>query len=103
MAKLKTIAERTRDNDWPEPAEFKTVEDCIKAYESGYEGAMPDPEMAEFIESQQYGNFADAAREFGIEDSGKGKLSLLYPLVWKVSGRDDWFHGSKSQPTGWPL
>ena len=100
MAKLKTLAERTRDNDWPTPATFKSPEECEAAYNDGYIGCIPDPDGAEEIEAQQYGKFSDVAHEFGIADSGKGKLSLLYPLVWKVSGRDDWFQGSKSQPTG---
>ena len=99
MAKLKTLAERTRDNDWPEPATFKSPEECVAAYDNNYIGCIPDPDGAEEIEAQKYGKFSDAAHEFGIADSGKGKLSLLYPLVWKVSGRDDWFQGSKSQPT----
>ena len=99
MAKLKTLAERTRDNDWPAPATFKSPEECMAYYDSDGIGCIPDPDGAEEIEAQQYGKFSDVAHEFGIADSGKGKLSLLYPLVWKVSGRDDWFHGSKSQPT----
>lgn len=100
MAKIKTLRERERDNDWPEPAEFKTAEECVAAYDAGYTGCIPDPEGAEEIEAQQYGNFGDVAKEFGLEDAGKGKLTLLYDVVWKVSGRSDWFHGSKSQPTG---
>lgn len=100
MAKLKTLAERTRDNDWPAPATFKSPEECEAAYSNGYEGCFADPEGAEAVEAQQYGKFSDVAHEFGIADSGKGKLSLLYPVVWKISGRDDWFHGALSQPTG---
>ena len=100
MAKLKTLAERTRDQDWPEPATFNSPEECEAAYNNGYEGCFADPEGAEAVESQKYGKFADVAHEFGIADSGKGKLSLMYPVVWKISGRDDWFHGSLSQPTG---
>lgn len=99
MAKLKTFLERMRDDDFPEPATFKNEEECVAAYDSGYQGCFYDPDGAEEVESQEYGQFGDVAREFGLEDNGKGKLSLLYPEVWKVSGRDDWFHGSKSQPT----
>ena len=100
MAKLKTLKQRMETNDWPAPATFKSPEECAAAYSDGYIGCIPDPDGAEEIEAQKYGKFSDVAHEFGIADSGKGKLSLLYPLVWKVSGRDDWFHGSKSQPTG---
>ena len=45
-------------------------------------------------------SFADAAYKYGIAGSGANKLSLAYSAVWKVAGRDDFFHGSKSQPTG---
>lgn len=100
MAKLKSLKQRIAEGSMPPPVEFKTVDECIAAYESGFEGTIFDPDGQEECEAQQYGVFADAAREFGIEDSGKGKLSLLYPVVWEVSGRDDWFHGNKSQPTG---
>lgn len=101
MAKrIKTLRERERDGDMPEPAEFKSEEEVVAAYESGYEGAIYDPEGAEECEAQEYGKFGDVAREFGLEDIGKGKISLLYPSVWKASGRDDHFHGYPSQPTG---
>lgn len=100
MAKLKTLRQRTLDNDWPEPAEFKTAEECVAAYESGYEGVFADPEGKEECEAQEDGVFADAAYKYGIAGSGANKLSLAYDAVWKVSGRDDWYHGSKSQPTG---
>ena len=83
MAKLKTLAERTRDNDWPAPATFKNPEECAAAYDSGYEGCFADPEGAEAVEAQAYGKFSDVVNEFGIADSGKGKLSLLYPLCGK--------------------
>lgn len=101
--KLKTLRQRMADGTMPPPAEFKNADECVAAYEAGYEGAIYDPDGAEECEAQQYGVFADAAREFGIEDSGKGKLSLLYPAVWECAGRDDFFHGSISQPTVWPL
>ena len=100
MAKLKTLAERTRDNDWPAPATFKNPEECEAAYNNGYEGCFPDPDGAEMMESQEDGIFADAAYKYGIAGSGANKLSLAYAAVWKVAGRDDFFHGSKSQPTG---
>ena len=61
MAKLKTLAERTRDNDWPTPATFKSPEECEAAYNNGYEGCFPDPDGAEMMESQEDGIFADAA------------------------------------------
>ena len=96
MAKLKTLAERTRDNDWPAPATFKNQKSAwLTMILTGSAASC----WCRRNRAQQYGKFSDVAHEFGIADSGKGKLSLLYPLVWKVSGRDDWFQGSKSQPT----
>lgn len=100
MPRIKTLRERERDNDWPEPPEFKTAEECVRYYETDGIGCMPDPEGAEECEAQEDGVFADAAHKYGIADSGAGKLILAYDTVWKVSGRNDWFHGSKSQPTG---
>lgn len=100
MAKLKTLKQRMADGTMPPPVEFDNQEDCITAYEQGFEGCIYDPDGAEECEAQEDGVFADAAQKYGIADTGKGKLSLLYPACWKASGRDDWFHGSKSQPTG---
>ena len=77
------------------------VQRSVKLLTMQYDiGCFPDPEGAEMMESQQDGIFADAAYKYGIAGSGANKLSLAYSAVWKVSGRDDWFHGSKSQPTG---
>ena len=100
MAKLKTLKQRMAEGSMPEPIEFKSTEDAIKAYESGYEGCIFDPDGAEECEAQEDGVFGDAAHKYGIADSGKGKLNLLYPSVWEVSGHDKWFHGHISQPTG---
>ena len=93
MAKLKTLRQRMADGTMPPPAEFKNPEECIAAYESGFEGAIYDPDGAEEVEAQPDGVFGDAAHKYGIADSGKGKLILSYASCWEVSGRDDWFHG----------
>ncbi len=98
--KLKTLRQRMADGTMPPPAEFKSPEECIAAYESGFEGAIYDPDGAEEVEAQPDGVFSDAAHKYGIADSGKGKLILSYASCWEVSGRDDWFHGYISQPTG---
>ena len=58
MAKLKTLAERTRDNDWPAPATFKSPEECVAAYDNNYIGCIPDPDGAEEIEAQKYGSIS---------------------------------------------
>ena len=97
--KLKTLRQRMADGTMPPPAEFKNPEECIAAYESGFEGAIYDPDGAEEVEAQPDGVFGDAAHKYGIADSGKGKLILSYASCWEVSGRDDWFHGYISQPT----
>ena len=98
--KLKTLRQRMAEGTMPPPVEFKTPEECIAAYESGFEGAIYDPDGAEECEAQEDGVFGDAAHKYGIADSGKGKLILSYASCWEVSGRDDWFHGYISQPTG---
>ena len=100
MAKLKTLRQRMADGTMPPPVEFKTPEECIAAYESGFEGAIYDPEGGEEVEAQEDGVFADAAHKYGFAGSGKGKLILAYTACWDVSGRDDWYHGYISQPTG---
>jgi hypothetical protein len=100
MAKLKSLKQRMADGDMPPPAEFNTEEECVSYYEGGGEGCIYDPDGAEECEAQEDGVFGDAAQKYGIADSGKGKLSLLYPGVWKVSGREEWFQGKISQCTG---
>ena len=47
MAKIPTWRERLADDNFPEPAPWKTPEECIAAYESGFTGTYPDPEGAE--------------------------------------------------------
>lgn len=99
MAKLKTLRQRMADGTMPPPVEFKNSEDCVAAYESGFEGAIYDPEGGEECEAQEDGIFADAAHKYGIAGSGKGKLVLLHQNCWDVSGRTEWYQGYISQPT----
>lgn len=82
---------------------FTDVFDIVKAYESGFLGAYSDPkaneELWDFVRSS--GGIPDGAmacQSFGLEDSGKGKLSLpvleilsLYPgcLPGGGQGRGD--------------
>ena len=100
MARLKTYRERFKNNELPDPQDFKNVEELVNAYDSGFEGAIYDPDGAEELESGPYGNMADTASEFGFAGQGEGKMILLYPEVWKVSGRSDWFHGEPNQACG---
>lgn len=100
MAKLKTFQERLKTGDFPNPAPWKSEAEVVEAYDSGFPGAFYDPEGTEEIESGRYGRGEDAVRTFGLEDAGKGKLSLLYPAIWKASGSTKIFQGNKSQPVG---
>jgi hypothetical protein len=76
------------------------VAEVEAAYSSGFEGAIFDPDSAEEIEAGQYGKMAETAQEFGFAGQGEGKLSLIYPEVWKAAGRSDFFHGEPNQGCG---
>ena len=99
-ARLKTYRERFKNNELPDPQDFKNVEECVSAYDRGLEGAIYDPDGAEEVESGRYGNMADTAQEFGFASQGQGQLNLLYAEVWKAAGRSDFFHGSYNQACG---
>jgi hypothetical protein len=100
MARLKTYKERFKNNELPDPQDFKTVAQVEAAYRGGFEGAIFDPDSAEEIEAGPYGKMADTAQEFGFAGQGEGKLSLIYPEVWKAAGRSDFFHGEPNQGCG---
>lgn len=82
---------------------FTDVFDIVKAYEQGFLGAYADPKADEELWAfvQANGGIPDGAlacQSFGLEDSGKGKLSLpvleilsLYPgcLPGGAQGRGD--------------
>jgi len=46
MARLKTYRERFKNNELPDPQDFKNVEELVNAYDNGFEGAVFDPEEA---------------------------------------------------------
>lgn len=96
MAKLKTWQERLRDNDFPEPAPWKSPEECQAAYESGFPGAYLDEENWASIPP------ADSILDgFGADaSSGEGELVLLYPELYKASGKSEWWEGQPSQQVG---
>ena len=100
MAKLKTLSERLRDNDFPDPAPWKTHEEVAAAYDEGFPGAFPDPEGDEELAATKYGDGEKTLREFGLEGAGAGKLTCLWPAVWRVAGNENIFQGSVSQPVG---
>jgi hypothetical protein len=68
---------------------FDNVYDVVAAYEAGFIGATCDPEKAEQLRAeiaaangQPYG--AMACQTFGLEDTGKGKLSLPFVEIYKL-------------------
>jgi|688.fasta_scaffold68088_2 hypothetical protein len=82
---------------------FSSVFDVVKAYETGFVGAYADPEagtaLRDYIKSSGgTPNGADACTQYGLQESGAGKLSLpvleileLYPdsLPGGAQGRGD--------------
>ena len=105
MAKLKTLAERIKNNELPPPAEYKTPEEVYEAYTSGKaEGAIFDPDGQEqaYAESvaMGYGDAEQVARDNGFEGQGKGKLILVYKAAWDLAGTDKAFRSYPNQITG---
>lgn len=95
MAKLKSWQDRLKDNDFPEPAPWKTPEECQAAYESGFPGAYLDEENWASIPS------ADSILDgFGAGDTGEGELVLAHPELYKASGKQDWWEGNPAQAVG---
>jgi hypothetical protein len=80
---------------WPDDAENLTPEQIKKLYESLHAGAYHDPEAkAEMLANQAYPDGAAAAMQFGLAESGKGKLTLPYlaaqrqwPKCWPSPGQ----------------
>jgi hypothetical protein len=95
---------------------FESVFDVVSAYDKGFVGAYaPEPEKVEQFRMhiQQAGGTTDgrmACQQYGLENSGKGKLSLpfleileLYPdcLPGPAQGRGDCVsHSSKNAALG---
>jgi len=68
---------------------FDNVYDVVKAYESGFVGAVCDPAATERLQSDiaAAGGLpkgAMACSAYGLEDSGKGKLSLPFLEIFKL-------------------
>ena len=68
---------------------FENVFDIVKAYEGGFVGAYSDPKAEEelwaFVQSQGgMPNGAMACQSYGLEDSGKGKLSLPFLEIYAL-------------------
>lgn len=106
MAKLKSFQDRLKDNDFPEPAPWKTPEECQEAYESGFPGAYLDPEgvaeweanIAAFGEPVEW---SDVAQQYALDDIGAATdVVLLYEEAYAASGHDDWIRGNPPQQVG---
>jgi len=71
---------------WPDEAVELSPDKVIDMYVNGFAGAFHSPEEAEKLaDSMQWKNFGDAAVEFGLEDSGAGKLSLPFMSLLKLA------------------
>jgi hypothetical protein len=83
---------------WPEDAENLRQGQVVDLYERGAIAAFKEPEIDEQLLSElRWKDFAAAASEFGLEESGKGKLSLPYACCLRLE--PDSLPGPP-QPTG---
>ena len=106
MAKLKTFQERLKTGDFPNPAPFKTPEECQAAYEAGMPFVSPDPEGEEELADvvrQAGGDYSgeNVAHQYGFAGASNSKdIVLLYDQVYKASGKNDWIAGNPAQKVG---
>ena len=73
----------------PEEHFFENVYDVVAAYEAGFLGAICDPEKTSALQAEiaAAGGLPDGAMAcsaFGLENSGKGKLSLTFLEILKI-------------------
>lgn len=67
---------------WPSDAIDLDIDEVIDLYNTGFAGALEDPEaVAAFAEEMEWKNFGSAAIHFGLEESGAGKLSIPYQAI----------------------
>lgn len=74
---------------WPEQASALSLDDLIKAYEGGWQGAVRDPASEEalrhdFAQQTGYSSLGDLATSRGWADSGAGKLVLCHHIAESV-------------------
>lgn len=70
--------------EWPAYSRNERVEYVISMYDHGYAGTMHDEEAREMLfSSLPYPNGEQAAYDFGLNDSGKGELSIPYIYTYK--------------------
>lgn len=86
--------------DWPNDAADLTTEKVRELYENGFAGAKENPHALDMFRSvQAYPNGEDAAHQFGLADTGAGKLVIpfvhvmeMFPNCWpgrQGQGRGD--------------
>lgn len=82
-------------HDWPMAAVDVPIKKLIEMYDSGYRGCIYDPTARdELFSAQPYPDGELAASQFGLAESGAGKLSLPYkpaydhwPECWPCPGQ----------------
>lgn len=80
-----------RFSQWPDDLGPLRLRDVRKAYRSGLQGAIREPEEADALdESLAWKTWADAADQFGTAETGRGKLSR------------PWLCATKYEPEIWP-
>lgn len=81
--------------EWPEDVVERDPAEIVQLYQNGFAGAFADPEArAALIQSLAFPSGMATATQFGLDDSGKGKLSLPYlaafnhwPKMWPCPGQ----------------
>jgi hypothetical protein len=76
---------RTIFHDWPETAVELPTADVMRLYESGFAGCAYDPEAwEEFRDAMSHPDGDLAAQEFGLADTGAGKLVVPFVHVLEM-------------------
>jgi len=81
--------------EWPETASNLPVDRVIQLYNQGYGATLYQPEEREALfDNQPFPDGEQAAYDFGLVDSGKGKLSIPFiysyahwPKCWPCPGQ----------------
>jgi len=104
--RLKTFRERLASPvGLPKTGELRSDKEVAEAYQHGFEGVIYDPDAADELASETSAAglepiAAAAVDRFGLAETGKGKLTLLYPEVWKAFGNSDFYPGIPRQQCG---
>ena len=71
--------------DWPDDARYLPIERIIELYGDGFAGAKHDPEADErFKSSMMFPSGDAAAQQFGLADTGAGKLIVPFVYVQEM-------------------